>query len=311
MKKGPGKSTRKGMTIIELMRKFPNDEAAQKWFEKCHWPKGAVCPHCGSSNVQSGIKHRTMTHRCRDCENRKMFSLKTGTVMEGSKLGYQKWAIAIYLLTTNLKGVSSMKLHRDLGVTQKSAWHLAHRLRKSWEKAEADKFDGPVEADEAYFGGRESNKHASDKLHAGRGTVGKTAVVGVKDRLTKQITAKVIHSTDGKTLKGFVRSRINSKAKIYTDESLAYEGLNREAVRHSTGEYVNGQVHTNGIESFWAMLKRGFYGTYHHMSPKHLDRYVIEFSGRHNNRSNDTVQQMEAIAHGINGKKLTYKELIS
>ncbi len=130
--KAPGKAERKGISVIELMEMFPNDEISRKWFEGVRWPNGPECPHCGSANVQAGIKHRSMTHRCRDCEDRKMFSLKTGSVMEGSKLGYQKWAIAIYLLTTNLKGVSTMKLHRDLAITQKSAWHLAHRLRAAW-----------------------------------------------------------------------------------------------------------------------------------------------------------------------------------
>ncbi len=251
-----------------------------------------------------------MTHRCRDCEDRKMFSLKTGSVMEGSKLGYQKWAIAIYLLTTNLKGVSTMKLHRDLAITQKSAWHLAHRLRAAWGEQKTVKLAGPVEVDESYFGGLEKNKHASKKLNAGRGPVGKTAVVGIKDRPTRKIVAGVAPSTDAITLQGFVKRNVAPNAKIYTDESRAYEGLNREAVRHSVGEYVKGQAHTNGMESFWAMLKRGFYGVYHRMSPKHLHRYVQEFSGRHNERPKDTIDQLSAMVRGMCGKRLTYEELI-
>ena len=134
--KAPGKANRKGISLVQITNMFPNDEAAEKWITEQRWPDGPYCPHCGSLNVQSGIKHSSMTHRCRDCSNRPMFSLKTGTVMRGTQLGYREWAIAIYLMSTSLKGVSSMKLHRDLDVTQKTAWYLAHRLRESWKTME-------------------------------------------------------------------------------------------------------------------------------------------------------------------------------
>ena len=140
--KAPGKSDREGISLKKLMRMFPDDEAARKWIEAQVWPDGPYCPHCGSTNVQTPIKHKTMTHRCRDCPKRPQFSLKTGTVMQGTKLPYRDWAIAIYLLATNLKGVSSMKLHRDLEITQKSAWHLSHRLRKAFENG-GPLFAGP------------------------------------------------------------------------------------------------------------------------------------------------------------------------
>ena len=162
------------------------------------------------------------------------------------------------------------------------------------------------------MGGLEKNKHASERLHAGRGSVGKTAVAGVKDRATNRVSAAVVPATDGATLKPFVRSRVAQEAEVYTDEHGAYHGLPRHrTVKHSVGEYVNGQAHTNGIESFWSVLKRGYYGTYHRMSLKHLDRYVGEFAGRHNDRPLDTVDQLRAIVRGMVGKRLRYRELIS
>ncbi|MCY4530318.1 MAG: IS1595 family transposase [Chloroflexi bacterium] len=182
----PGKHHRKGLSLVKLTQMFPTDEAAREWFESVRWANGPYCPHCGSTNVQAGIKHRSMTHRCRDCPKRRMFSLKTGTAMEGSKLGYRVWAIAIYLLATNLKGVSSMKLHRDLDICQKSAWYLAHRLREGWKNDSRAMFSGPVEVDETFVGGKRKNmSNAKRKELKGRGAVGKVAVAGVKDRKTK------------------------------------------------------------------------------------------------------------------------------
>ena len=295
------------------MEMFATEDKALKWLEFELWPDGPYCPHCGSFNVQCGIRHSTMTHRCRDCAKRPQFSLKTGTVMKGTKLPYRDWAIAIYLLTTNLKGVSSMKLHRDLEITQKSAWHLLHRLRKAFE-AGSRMFSGPVEADETYIGGKRKNMpNRKRKELKGRGAVGKIAVAGVRDRETGQVVAKVVEKTDAKTLQGFVTDNTVKGAQVYTDKSSSYKGIDRphEAVNHSVGEYVRDQAHTNGLESFWAPMKRGYIGTFHKMSPKHLQRYVDEFSGRHNCRSKDTQDQMTALVAGMAGKRLRYKDLIA
>ena len=309
--KASGKAFRNGISLPKLFRMFPDDKTAEKWFAEQRWEGKPACPHCGSTNVQSGAKHKTMPYRCREKECAKRFSVRTGTVMEASNLGYQTWAIATYLATTSLKGVSSMKLHRDLEITQKSAWHLAHRIRESW-KGGKDKFAGPCETDETHVGGRERNKHSDKRSHT-RGPGGKAVVVGIKDRKTNKIVAKPVPNRSKEELQGFIGSNVAPEAKVYTDDHRSYIGLpyDHESVNHSVGEYVKGMAHTNGIESFWAALKRGYYGTYHKISPKHLERYVTEFAGRHNIREMDTVDQMAFLAKGIVGKRLKYKELIN
>lgn len=303
----PGQHYRKGLSLVEITRLFPTDEAAESWFVEQRWPNGVACPKCQSDNILHVKSRKPQPYRCRAC--RKCFSAKTGTLMQGSNLGFQTWAIALYLAATGLKGTSSLKLHRDLGITQKSAWHLAHRIRETWA-GDAPTFTGPVEADESHFGGLEKNKPEHRKLHAGRGTVGKVAVAGVNDRATNRVSAKVVPNTTRETLQGFVREPTQPDAMVYTDDATAYQGLPHHAsVTHSVGQWVDGLAHTNGLESFWSMMKRGYHGTYHHMSPKHLGRYVDEFEGRHNQRPMDALDQMGRMARRMDGKGLTYDAL--
>ena len=235
--------------------------------------------------------------------------------MHSSPLGFRIWAIAIFLATTNIKGIASMKLHRDLKVTQKTAWHLAHRIRESWQD-EATMFAGPAESDETYIGGKRKNMPAKKRKElTGRGAVGKAAVVGVKDRATGQIAARRAARTDAPHVAGFVAEKVKLGAKVYTDEATVYRALDawydHESVNHSVGEYVRDMAHTNGIESFWSLLKRGYQGTFHKFSEKHLDRYVREFAGRHNIRPRDTLDMMRFVAIGMAGKRLRYKDLIA
>ena len=311
-RKAPGKSHRTGISIIELTEMFPDEASAVRWFEEIVWPDGRHCPHCGSWDTKETPNAKPMPYWCRDCTS--YFSVRTGTVLAHSRLPLRKWVFATYLYVTSLKGVSSMKLHRDLKVTQKTAWFMLHRLREAWDEGGLERFVGPAELDETYMGGRERNKHRK-KGRPGRGRFGKTVVAGVRDRATKRVTAKVVPDTTAKTLHRFVADRTIDGATVYTDGAGIYQkgiaGRAHESVNHKAGEYVRGDVHTNGIESFWSMLKRAHKGTFHKISAKHMQRYVTEFAGRHNVRDADTIDQMIDVAVGMVGKRLLYRDLIA
>ena len=276
------------------------------WLEEQCWGGEPWCPHCGSFNVRRN-NHKSMPWRCAEKECRKRFSVRVATPLHGFPLGYQMSVVAIYLLTTSLKGQSGMKLHRDLKITQKTAWFLAHRIRKTFADVDGP-FAGPVEV----IGGKRKNmpKARRAKLE-GRSAVGKTAVVGAKDRATEHVAARVVTGTTKPTLQDFVAAHTDPDATVYMDEARAYEGMpyRHETVNHSTLECVRGEVHTNSMESFWSTLKRAHNGIYHKMSPKYLDRYVNEFAGRYNLRDEDTLTQMGIVVSGFEGKRLTYAAL--
>lgn len=300
------------LSVFDFFNMFPDETSAVRFIEEQVWKNGVKCRKCGSDRT-SPRPHRH-GHRCKDCG--KDFTVREGTIFEESRLPLVKWLYAIYLVQTSRKSISSLQLSKELKLTQKTAWFLLHRIREACKQGDW-MLANIVEADETYIGGTERNKHGNKRLKAGRGPVGKQAVIGARER-GGGVKAQAISNTDARTLKGFVHEHIEPGSTVYTDDHRGYIGLDgvfykHGTVKHSAKEYVNGMAHTNGIESVWALLKRGYLGTFHHFSFKHLQRYVDEFTFRLNesNCDIDTIDRIKSVCAASAGKRLTYKSLIS
>jgi transposase-like protein len=297
------------ISTFQLFEMFPDQESARTYLEGRLWPNGPKCPVCG---IGERITARAGGfYRCNQCKED--FTVRTGTIFERSHVPLHKWIYAMYLLVTARKGISSMQLAKEIGITQKSAWFVLHRLREACGGDDLKKLSGIIEIDETYVGGIEKNKHESKKLKAGRGAVGKTAVLGMRERGGRTV-AKVIKATDAETIQAVIAQNVQAGSTIHTDQAGAYKGMpfEHDTVNHSQKEYVRDGVTTNSIESVFAVLKRGIIGVYHHTSPKHLDRYVDEFAFRLNegNVKNHTLTRLDSFVSGTKGKRLTYKALI-
>ena len=300
-------------SLLEMLQAFPNEAACVAHLEKLRWPAGKICPLCGCAGKIYSRK-RVGVYKCSDCGDE--FSIRKGTIYEESRLSLRKWFMAAWLVTSNRKGISSYQLAREVGVSQKTAWFMLGRLRKSAETAleKSPPMDGEVEADETYLGGKEKNKHNSKKAKAGRGPVGKDVAIGVRSREGNVFAQKISH-TDRDTMVGFIEDNVLLGSTIYTDDHRSYRGLgefyDHEFVIHSVGEYVRDKAHTNGIESFWSMLKRGYNGVFHQFSWKHLNRYLSEFAFRWNLNGSTGGQRMDSMLESGFGSRLTYKALIA
>lgn len=316
----PGRHTRVGITSDQMHEMFRTERQAENWFIKARWgsKENAFCPHCGSTRVKVIVNRKPQPFRCKDC--RKHFSVKTDTLMENSKISLKHWAKVLYLETKDLRSNPSMMIYREIGVTQKTAWFMLHRIRESYAAMcegliEEGGLTGEVEIDETAVGGKVGKMNPKQKKAfyargGGTGFKGKEIIAGAKSRETGKIVVRQIDSRDRESLQGLVNAFTAKGSTVYTDEASGYKGMDREhvAVNHSANKFVIGNAHNNGLESFWSAFKRGL-PSFVKVSPKHVIRYAIEFAGRHNDRPKDTLEQMELLAQGMVGRRLTYKDL--
>jgi transposase-like protein len=310
--------TKRPETLIEAIRFFTDADNCHNFATLLHWPDGVVkCPTCGRDDVRFVSTRRIW--ECKSVHTKKQFSAKIGTIFEDSPIGLDKWFAAVWMIANDKNGISSYEMARSLGVTQKSAWFMLHRIRLAMQSKDYTKLDGTIEVDETFIGGKARFMHRS-RNHAainGVGPLGKTAIVGLLDRHGPDghsvIKATVIKDRKLKTLNGLVRKHVEPGSEVFTDALQSYNGLEHEYIRGVVDHaetYVEGNVHTNGIENFWTLLKRALKGTYVSVEPFHLFRYLDEEAFRFNNRQTTDGERFLRLAANVVGKRLTFKELI-
>lgn len=298
-------------TLQEAIKFFSDPETCTTFMAQMRWPEGVTCPYCEGKAVSYLSTRRKW--KCMNKACHKQFSAKVGTIMEDSPIGLDKWLAAIWLIANAKNGISSYEIHRALGVTQKSAWFLLHRIRLAMQTGTFEKLSGEVEADETFIGGRARNMHKSKREARinGRGKVGKVAVMGLLER-HGEVRAQVVPNISRETLHGEVKRCVEKGAELFTDAWFAYRGLDAEYIHqviNHAEEYVRGNVHTNGIENFWSLLKRSIKGTYVSVEPFHLFRYLDEQSFRFNTRKGKDADRFLRAVGSIAGRRLTYEEL--
>jgi transposase-like protein len=295
-------------TLIEAIKYFGDPDIALGCMVAIRWPDGIECPRCGCPE-HSFVKTRRIWI-CKGCK--KHFSVKIGTIMEDSPIGLDKWLSAIWLIVSAKNGISSYEIHRSLGITQKSAWFLMHRIRKAMQAGTFKKLAGDVEVDETFIGGLARNMHKNKRDKVSKtGFIGKVAVMGLLER-HGEVRTVIVGDTTRATMQPKVREYVERGSNVYSDAHSAYTGLDNEyihAVINHGEEYVRGHIHTNGIENFWSLLKRGIKGTYVSIEPFHLFRYLDEQAFRFNNRKGNDSDRFIKAASQITGKRVTYKEL--